>query len=174
MSSQKIEPFDIQQETFSRFIQRVKIDFAANGTAENKQKFVFLNTLTLKQYTLLVNLMAPDTPDSKSFDTLVEVLTDHLEPKTSIISERYTFHCQNQEAHESIADFVAALKRLIVQCKYQAEFQRIILRDRFVCGLAHKSTRKRLLTESDDLTFEKAVEIAIGVEKATVQARQMK
>ena len=174
MASQRIEPFDIHQETFSRFIQRVRIHFAANAIQENRQKFVFLNTLTPKQYTLLANLVAPDTPDTKTFDQLVEILTNHFEPKTSVISERYTFHCRNQEAHESIAEFVASLKRLIVQCKYDPVFQSIILRDRFVCGLAHESTRKRLLTEDDDLTFEKAVKIANGVEKATVQARQMK
>lgn len=68
MAAQKIDPFDIQQETFSRFIQRVRIHFAANGTADNKQKYVFLNTLTPKQYTLLANLVAPDTPDTGSVD----------------------------------------------------------------------------------------------------------
>ena len=50
----------------------------------------------------------------------------------------------------------------------------MILRDHFVCGLAHESTRKQLLTEDNNLTFEKAVQIANSVEKATVQARQMK
>ena len=174
MASQRIEPFDVQQETFSRFVQRIKIHFAAHAVQDNRQKFVFLNTLTPKQFTLLANLVAPDTPDSKTFDQIVDILTTHFEPKTSVISERYSFHCQNQELHESIAEFVASLKKLIVQCKYDPAFQSIILRDRFVCGLAHESTRKRLLTETDDLTFEKAVEIANGVEKATVQARQMK
>ena len=31
MASQRIETFDVQQETFSRFIQRIKIHFAAHA-----------------------------------------------------------------------------------------------------------------------------------------------
>ena len=174
MASSKIEPFDVHQETFSRYIQRVKIHFAASAIQDNRQKFVFLNSLTPTHYTLLANLVAPEEPDAKTFDQLVEILTTHFQPKTSVISERYSFHCRSQDVNESISDFVAALKKLIVHCKYEAQFQSMILRDRFVCGLAHESTRKRLLTEDDDLTFEKAVQIANGVEKATIQARQMK
>ena len=69
---------------------------------------------------------------------------------------------------------MANLKRLIVPCNYSVEFQKTILRDRFVCGLANESTRKRLLTEENKLTFEEAIAIAIAVEKATTQARLMK
>ncbi len=75
------------------------------------QKFVFLNNRTPKQFTLLANLtVAPDTLDTKTFDELVQILTTHFEPNTSVISERCSFHCRNQEPHESIAQFVAALK----------------------------------------------------------------
>ena len=52
--------------------------------------------------------------------------------------------------------------------------QSILLRDRFVCGLAHEAIRKRLLMEDNDLTFDRAVEIATSVERASVQARQIK
>ena len=56
---------------------------------------------------------------------------------------------------------MANLKRLIVAYNYPVEFQKTILRDKFVCVLANESTRKRLLTEENKLTFEQA--IAIGV-----------
>ena len=127
-----------------------------------------------KHYNLLANLLSPDTPESKSFDEAVAALTTHFQPKSSVISERYSFHCRCQEPQETIADFVVSLKKLIIRCGYTVEFQPIVLRDRFVCGLLHESTRKRLLTESDDLTFDRAVEIATLVEKATTQAKHMK
>ena len=69
---------------------------------------------------------------------------------------------------------MVALKKLIIRCGYTDEFQPIVLRDRFVCGLVYESTRKRLLTENNDLTFERAVEIATMVEKASKQAKHMK
>ena len=89
-------------------------------------------------------------------------------------SRRHAFLCRHQESGEDIAEFVANLKRLIVPCNYSVEFQKTILRDRFVCGLVNESTRKRLLTEENKLTFEEAIAIAIAVEKATTQARLMK
>ena len=174
MASAKIDPFEPSQETFDRYIQRIKIHFAATDVAGDKQKYVFLNSLSRKHYTLLANLVSPANPDSLSFDQLVEVLSKHFQLKSSIISERYSFHCRCQEVDESLTDYVASLTKLIVRCDYQQEFQATLLRDRFVCGLFNESTRKRLLTEDDKLTLERALEIAISVEKAGLQARQMK
>ena len=148
----KIESFDSSQETFERYVQRVKNFFAANGIDAAKQKFVFLNSLGRRHYNLLANLVSPEQPETKTFDELTEVLQKHFQPQSSIISE---FHCRCQDPHESIADFVVALKKLIIRCGYEAEVQKILLRDRFVCGLAHESTRKRLLTESNNVTFER-------------------
>ncbi len=107
-------------------------------------------------------------------DELVESLTKHFQPPSTVISERYSFHCRCQEPSESIADFVVSLKKLIIRCDYDAAIQKTLLRDRFVCGLTHESTRKRLLTEDNSITFDRAVEIATSVEKASVQAKQMK
>lgn len=99
MASPKIEPFDFHQETFSRYIQRVKIHFQANEVPNARRKFVFMNALSRHHFTLLANLACPDEPDTKSFDELVEILSKHFEPKTSEISERYTFHSRIQEVY---------------------------------------------------------------------------
>ena len=72
---QKIEAFEPTQETSARYIQRVKIHFAANDIEADKQKFVFLNALSRKHYTLLANLLSLEQPDSKSFDQLVNALS---------------------------------------------------------------------------------------------------
>ena len=71
------------------------------------------------------------------------------------------------------ADFLVGLKKSTTCCQYEPQVQSILLRDRFVCGLAHEATRKCLLTEDNDLTFNQAVEIATSVERASIQARQM-
>ena len=65
------------------------------------------------------------------------------------------------------------LRKLIVPCNYDSAFQDTVLRDRFVSGLVHESTRKRLLVEKDDITFMRTTEIAYNLETASVQARQM-
>ena len=43
------------------------------------------------------------------------------------------------------------------------------LRDKFVCGLQHEYIRSRLLTEEDNLIFDRSVEIATGLEGAKKQ-----
>ena len=171
----KLELFNSHLETFERYVQRVKIYFAANGVREERKKFVFLNSLGVKHFNLLANLLSPDDPTTKTFDELVEILDKHFRPTTSVVAERYRLNCRRQRENESIADFVADLKRLIVPCKYPADTQDMILRDRFVFGLLRmpESTRKRLLTEKDDTTFSTAVEIASSLETATVHAKQM-
>ena len=170
----KIESFDPTQETFPRYMKRIKNFFSANEVADAKQKYVFLNSLGRKRYNLLSNLLSPAEPEDKSLDELITVLTKHFQPTTSVIAERYSFHCRCQTPNESIADFVVGLKKSITCCQYEPHVQSILLIDRFVCGLAHEATRKCLLTEDNDLTFNRAVEIATSVERASVQARQMK
>ncbi len=153
----RIEAFDSTQKTFDRYIQRVKIHFSAADVAADRQK---LCSSTQKELHA-TNLVSPATPVSKTFDQPVETL------KSSIISERYSFHCRCQEPGESLTDFVVGLTRLIVRCGYDNAFQPILVHvhDRFVCGLQNESTRKRLLTEDDALTLEKAFEIATSVQK---------
>ena len=150
----KFETFEPSQETFSCFVQRMKIYFSAQEISVERQKFVFLSALGRKHFTLLANLVSPAEPETRSFDELVEVLTKHFQPTSCIISERYGFHCRCQKPDETITDFVAGLRKLIIRCSYDRGFQETFLRDRFVCGLAYESTRKRLLTEDNTLTFE--------------------
>ena len=44
---------------------------------------------------------------------------------------------------------------------------------KFVCGLQHEYIRSRLLTEEDNLTFDRSVEIATGLEGAKKHAHLM-
>ena len=154
-------------------MQRMRNFFSANGIKADKRKYVFLNSLGRKHYNLLANLLSPEVPEDKTLDELVDKLTKHFQ-LTSVISERYNFNCRYQEPHESIADFVVGLKKLIIRCDYAEAVQQVLLRDKFVCGLADEATRKHLLTENNKIDFECTVEIAITVEKASTHAKSMK
>jgi len=81
-----------------------------------------------------------------------------------VIAERFNFYRRNQEPGESIATYVAELRRLTTDCTFDA-YLNDALRDKFVCGLRSEATQRRLLAEKD-LTFTKAVEIAQGMEAA--------
>ncbi len=61
--------------------------------------------------------------------------------------------------NESVAEFMAELRRLATQCEFGMNLDDS-LRDRLVCGL--RSSRK-LLTKAD-LTLKKALDLAVSME----------
>ena len=89
-----------------------------------------------------------------------------------MITERFHFHRRNQAPEESVADFVAQLRRLATHCQF-GEHLNEALRDRFVCGLKSEVMQKRLLSEVD-LTLKCAIEIAQGIEAAEQHTQQLK
>ncbi|XP_060799470.1 uncharacterized protein K02A2.6-like [Neoarius graeffei] len=124
-----------------------------------------------KTYGLLRSLVAPVTPGEKSYEDIVTVLKDHFTPKPLVIAERFRFHKRNQGEGETIAQYVAVLKRLSEHCEFGAYLEDA-LRDRFVCGLKCEAVQKRLLTE-DKLTFKRAVEVAVSAETAAHDVQQL-
>ena len=87
-------------------------------------------------------------------------------PNPSVIVQQYQFYGRFRKPDESIATFVAELRSLAKDCNFG---QTLVenLRDRLVCGVNDQVYQKRLLSEDGELTFQKAFEIAQGIESAT-------
>lgn len=56
--------------------------------------------------------------ESKQYQEMVKILNDHFSPKPIIITERFRFHKRNQEEEESVAQYVAVLKKLSEHCDF--------------------------------------------------------
>ena len=145
-----------------------------NGIAEDKQASVLLTVIGMKNYGIIKSLVAPAQPKDKSYVSLelVATLKEHFQPKPLIIAERFRFYQRNQEAGESVLEYVAALRRLAITCEF-GDFLDQALRDRFVCGMKLESTQKKLLAERD-LTLARAQELARGMEVAAQDTRDMR
>ena len=85
-----------------------------------------------------------------------------------VIAERFHFHKRDQREHEKISDYCTTLKKASERCEFKA-FLDEASRDRFVCGLKSRNIQKKLLAEQD-LTWNKALEIAQEMESAEQQA----
>ena len=109
-------------------------------------------------------MTSPALPHEKSFDELATILQSHFQPKPLLIAERFHFHRRDQAADESIAEYVAELRRLSTNCEF-GDTLNDALRDWLVCGMRNTSAQKRLLAEAD-LTFIRALELAQGMEAA--------
>ena len=73
-------------------------------------------------------------------------MKSHLDPKLIIIAERFRFHRQNQKEGETMAQYLAKLRKVTEHCDFRNNLQEA-LRDRLVCGIVSVPIQKRLLAK---------------------------
>lgn len=166
-----INPFDFNTETWTSYQERLEQYFIVNGINDEKKVAGLLTLLGEKSYGLLRSLTSPLKPSEKTYDELCALLKEHLSPKPLLIAERFRFHKRNQATGESINDYVATLRKLSEHCDFGTNLTDT-LRDRFVCGLRDENTQRKLLSTSE-LTFEKAISVAVSMETATKDASEL-
>ena len=154
------------QETWAEYTERLELYFVANDiTDEAKKRAILLNACGTATYKLVRNLAAPTKPSELEYAAVLELISNHVAPKPSIILERFRFHSRTQQPGETIAAFMAELRRLSEHCGFGAT-QKEMLRDRLVCGVANTNIQRKLLAEPDDLTLDKALSTARAMEMA--------
>jgi hypothetical protein len=167
----KIEPFDDSVESWNSYVERLEQYFTVNEIDDEKKVPALLTLLGGKTYGLLRNLTLPDKPATKTYDAIVKLLKDHLSPKPLIVAERFRFYKRYQLQGETVNKYVAELRRLAEYCEFGTLNES--LRDQFVVGLKDEHTQKKLLAVAD-LTFVKAIEIAVAVETANKDAIELR
>ena len=171
----KIEQYDPEQEEWPQYVERLEQFFEANdltGDAKaDKRRATFLSVIGPAPYKLLRSLLAPAKPKEKKYDELVAKLTEHYSPTPSEVMQRFRFNSRSRQAGESVAAYVAELRRLAQYCNYGDTLNKM-LRDRIVWGINDEPIQKKLLQETD-LTYAKAVSIAKGFETATKNLKEM-
>ena len=76
----------------------------------------------------------------------------------------FKFNTRTRKDNESVATYVAELKRLGEHCEFGDKLNEMV-RDRLVCGVNDIRIQNRLLQESK-LTYDKAFELAQSVKAA--------
>ena len=140
----KMDEFQPENESIEAYLERIEIYFDVNGVADDKKVSVFLNALGGKTYTLLRNLLAPAKLNTKSLNDLTTALNNHYAPKRVVIAERFHFYRRNQAPGESIAEFVAELRKLSTHCSFKDSQLEEALRE-----LRSVATQRRLLEVVD-------------------------
>lgn len=77
-------------------------------------------------YQLCRSLLAPAKPSEKTFDEIVTVLTKHFNPMPSEVMQRFRFNSRSRKAGESVASYIAELRRLAEHCKYGETLEKMI------------------------------------------------
>ncbi len=168
----RIDEFKPESEQWSAYVERLEQFFEANDIAEGKRVATLLSVMGAATYGLLRNLAQPNKPKEKTFDEIVAILKRQFEPKPILVAERFRFNQCNQKSGQPVAQYVAELKQCAANCEFGANLD-AALRDRFVSGIKNESCQRRLFSEND-LTFAKAFEIALNMETADRDARQLR
>ena len=82
-----------------------------------------------------------------------------------MIAERYQFHQRSQRSSESVADYIAELRKLALHCEF-GKFLNDALQDRLVCGLRNVAAQKQLILQTE-LTLDKALRGMEAAEEST-------
>ena len=164
--------FTSAQEEWSEYAERLVHYFVANDIeAEEKRRAILLTAVGPGTYRLIKTLASPKKLEEFTFKELVELAATHFNPKPSPIVKRFEFNSRSQKEGESIAVFVAELRKIAEHCDYGPVLSDM-LRDRLVCGTNVKSIQRRLLVEPA-LTFEKALAMALAAEAADKDSKRL-
>ena len=168
----KIGEFDPEQDDWELYVERMNFYFVANNvTQEAKKKAILLTEMGGKAYQVIRNLLVPSTPGETTFNQIVTLMQEHTKPPPSVIVQRFKFNTRDRQPNESIANFMAALREIAQYCNYGSTLDEM-LRDRLVSGVQNAVIQKKLLAEKD-LTFKSALEIALALEIADKNAREL-
>lgn len=165
-----MDSFTVDEEEWASYCERLDQHFIANGIGESaahapKRKAILISCMGKETYRILKNLCEPAVPATLDYEELIIKLQDYFAPTPSVIAERHAFHRRTQDGGESVAQFAAELRKLTRHCKY-GSFLDSALRDQFVVGLTNTQTVQALFMEPEDLTFDRALKLALSHETA--------
>ena len=149
---------------FEAYAEQLEFSFMANGVTNSKQKkAVLLTNLPTETYQLAKDLVALILlrEDSLTYDMIVE------HPQKSALVARYEFDNRARNAGETVSQYVAVLKHLATDCKFNEAMRLERLRDRLVLGIRDKRMMSELLKlKLEELTFDIAVVKCISIEQS--------
>ena len=115
-------------------------------------------------YRLIKTLLLPGKPNDLSFADLVQRVKIHFNPKPSVTVKRYKFNTHKQKPGESVAEYIAALRKIAEHCDYGSSLNDM-LKDRLVRGTADERVQRRYLRESI-LAYKTARDMTLASETA--------
>lgn len=166
-----VETFDSTKTRWSRWVKRLEVAFTVFKVPENLKLHYLLHFMGAEAYDILSDKLAPETPETKTYKYVVDTMDQFYDPAPLEIAETFRFQSRKQYEGEGVQEFLHALQKLALHCNFGA-FLKTALRNQFVYGLHSKRIQSRLL-ETKDLTLDKAVEIAVGIEMSEKDTNQL-
>ena len=180
MGSPTFIAFEPSTELLKDYLARFKTFVSANSIPNTKQPQVFLTNQSATTYKLLCTLAGQFNPpkdvNELSFDEIVKMMEEQLDPKRFVVRERYKFWSDmSRKPGETVQELAARIRQQAATCDFTAikDPQDESMRTKFICSIKNEAVIKALFKVKDDeLTFARAVEIAAETEEAAKAAKE--
>ena len=158
---------------FKRFRQKCELLFEGPLKPRAPEQKCSYLLLWAGDYGLdLFNTWNLTTDQKKDISEYWKRFEEHVKPQANKILNRYYLRNLKQNGRPLDA-FLTEARLLIQNCGYPDEMQDEIMRDTLVFGTDHEAVRKKCITKGNDLTYEKARDIARTEEATQAQLRAM-
>lgn len=155
--------FDVHDD-WPIYESRLQQFFIAYNIEDMKRKAaILLTALSSEAFRVLKNVSYPDTPENLTYSQILDNLRKQFSRVVSVFSERSKFYETKQQHSETVNDWVARLKSMSMQCKFDGYLENV-LRDKFVSGLIAGPIYDRVIELSHTSKLDKCVEIALAKE----------
>lgn len=177
MAIQTFEQYDRNKESFTNYKQRFQNYLDLKGLKDQTVcAQLLLNSIGASNYNMLTALVAPQDVSKLKYDEIIEVLEAHLCPKRNVLVAQHSFLSNYQKESESIADYIASLRRNITDCEFVCKCENsvaeLFLRAQFVRGIKDNSIREQIL-QSESTVFDEISRKALALEASKIDSRTL-
>ena len=176
----KFEAFDSTAELWTDYRSRFSTFTKANSVPDVRVAKVFLTNQTTTIYKLLSTLAAQETPprtvNDVTMNEIQQCMMNQFHPKRFVVRERFRYWSDmKRKPGETIQELAARIRQAAATCDF-ANIENSLdeaLRTRFIRSINNEAVLKALFKINDDeLTFEKAVQVATETKEAGVVAKE--
>lgn len=106
-----IKEFNLNTDTWKSYIKRVRAFFLVNDIKVDVQTSFLITLVGNETYDLMTVLCSPEDPEKKTFDALVDIVENHVNPKASDMAERMKLRACLQNQSETVNEYLLRLKK---------------------------------------------------------------
>ena len=172
--------FDASTELWTDYWSRFCTFTVANAVPDRRKAQVFLINQNPTVYRQLATLGKQQTPpkdiNDLTMEEIVDFMKEQFDPKRFVVRERFKFWSDmSRKPGETLQELAARIRQDAGTCDFSSiqDPQDEALRQRFICSVNNEAVLKALFkVKNDELTFTKAIQIAIETEDAAKVAKE--
>ncbi|XP_072388362.1 uncharacterized protein [Diabrotica undecimpunctata] len=163
-----VESFNQSATKWSRWVKRLEGAYKVFKIPDEMRLPYLLHYMGSEAYDTLCDKLAPEVPEDKSYDDIVNLMDNFYNPAPLEIAEIFRFQSKRQAEGEQ--EYLHSLQKLSINCNFST-YLKTAIRNQFVFGLRSKRIQARLL-ESKGLDLDRTVEIATSMEASEKDSNQ--